>query len=120
MKWVMQTGFVRVASARGDRIYRSVEEMPEDLRAKAEAALDSDNSETILIADPDAYERIVNSGEELPAELQKFRPQKEPEARPPKPIAAGNREWKILLGGGVLAILSLWALWLWAARSGMS
>ena len=123
MKWVGRTGFVRVASAQGDRIYRSLDELPADLRDQARLALEGSNAETILIADPESYERIVKSGGATPAELQWLRPAKYDEydresspAEEPKP----DKQWKIVLGVGIVGILALWAIWLWAVQSGMS
>ena len=123
MKWVGRTGFVRVASSQGDRIYRSLEDLPDDLRDQARLALEGKNAETILIADPESYERIVKSGDASPAELQWLRPAKGIEdAKPARQAAepAAEGQWKIVLGVGVVAILALWAIWLWAVQSGMS
>lgn len=120
MKWVMRTGFVRVASSEGDRIYRSLEELPDGLREKARAALEGPNADTILIADPEAYERIVNSDEELPAGLQRFRTSANAERPGEGPSTSGaDHQWKVILGIGIVAIVSLWAIWLWAVRSSM-
>jgi hypothetical protein len=123
MKWVGRTGFVRVASAQGDRIYRSLDDLPEDLRDQARLALEGSNAETILIADPESYERIVKNGGTTPAELQWLRPAKHSEdARAASPPAEppADRQWKIVLGVGIVGILALWAIWLWAVQSGMS
>lgn len=123
MKWVGRTGFVRVASSEGDRIYRSLEDLPEDLRDRARLALEGSNAETILIADPESYERIVKNGGSTPDELQWLRPSKRSEeTKAPIPAAepSADRQWKIILGAGIVGILALWAIWLWAIRSGMS
>ena len=123
MKWVGRTGFVRVASAQGDRIYRSLEELPEDLRDQARLALEGSNSETILIADPESYERIVKSGGATPAELPWLRPAKQTEdatAASPHAGPKADSQWRIVLGVGIAGILALWAIWLWAVQSGMS
>lgn len=121
MKIVMRTGFVRVASSQGDRIYKSLDDLPETLRERARRTLDGPNADTILIADPEAYEWILEMGEGLPTEIQRARPPRTREK--PKRTAAksdADREWKVLLFAGGGAILTLWALWLWAIRSGMS
>ncbi len=123
MKWVGRTGFVRVASSQGDRIYRSLDDLPEDLRDQARLALEGSNAETILIADPESYERIVQSGDASPAELHWLRPGRPSEdAKAATPVAAPNADgqWKMVLGVGIVGILTLWAIWLWAVQSGMS
>lgn len=123
MKWVGRTGFVRVASSDGDRIYRSLDDLPEDLRDRARLALEGPNAETILIADPESYERIVKSGGTTPDELQWLRSAKHAEGAKATTPAAGphaDRQWKIVLGVGIVGILAFWAIWLWAVRSGMS
>jgi len=123
MKWVGRTGFVRVASSQGDRIYRSLDDLPDDLRDQARLALEGKNAETILIADPESYERIVKNGDASPAELQWLRPGKQSEnANAASPAAEPyvDSQWKIVLGVGVAVILAVWAIWLWAVQSGMS
>lgn len=123
MKWVGRTGFVRVASSEGDRIYRSLDELPDELRERARHALEGPNAETILIADPESYERIVKSGGTTPDELQWLRPNRQSDdVKSPIPADEPDEEaqWKVILGVGIVTIVGLWALWLWAAQSGMS
>lgn len=123
MKWVGRTGFVRVASSQGDRIYRSLDDLPADLREQARRALEGANAETILIADPESYERIVKSGGATPDDLHWLRPSKHLEdgsALHRGGAPATDRQWKVVLGVGVAGILALWAIWLWAVQSGMS
>jgi hypothetical protein len=114
---------VRVASSEGDRIYRSLDDLPEDLRDRARLALEGSNAETILIADPESYERIVKSGRAATDELQWLRPGKHSEdAQEATPDEEPNpdRQWKIVLGAGIVGILALWVIWLWAVQIGMS
>lgn len=123
MKNMMRTGFVRVASSNGDRIYGSLDDMPEPLRDRARRTLSGPDATVIMIADPEAYEWIESmeqaaSTQVEPADRPAPRPlaQSQPKVRDPK----ADREWKLLLWAGGVAILTLWALWLWAIRSGMS
>ena len=123
MKWVGRTGFVRVASSQGDRIYRSLDELPADLRDQARHALEGANAETILIADPESYERIVKSGGAKPDELHWLRPGKhfeDPKALSADEEPAPDKQWKVTLGIGIAGILALWIIWLWSVQSGMS
>ncbi len=123
MKWVGRTGFVRVASSHGDRIYRSLDELPAELRDQARHALEGANAETILIADPESYERIVKSGGTTRDELHWLRPAKhldDVKTLSPSEEPASDRQWKVILGVGIAGILALWIIWLWAVQSGMS
>jgi len=126
MKWVAKTSSVRVSDERGDRVYRSVEEVPDGLRERIEKAVDQP-AQTILIANPEALRQIEDANGELPEALKKLRQEltpdrvrQAPSPREPKAPAAPDIDWRILLGGGLAAIASLWALWIWSIRSGMS
>jgi len=120
MKWVLRTSSVRVADEQGERLYRSLEEAPPEMRDKIVEALNGEDSQTILIANQKAYDQIADGGEELPEELRRLKPallrhREGQETRAPQ----SDGSWRRLLAGGVALIVVLWAMWIWALRSGM-
>ncbi len=121
MKWVVRTSAVRVATREGERVYRSLDELPQPLQTKARASLEGPNARTILIANQEAYNRISRDIGDLPPEMQRLRPsvlrQSSEKAR--KSMRGSDLEWKILLFGGLASILGFWGFWLWALKSGM-
>ena len=128
MKWVVKTSSVRVSDGEGDRVYRSLDDVPEELREKMRKTMDGPSSQTILIANQEAYDHAQSDdAEDLPTPLEKMRRALRPEAGPspaPGPGTPVAREpdlaWRPLLYGGLAAIAALWSLWIWAIRSGMS
>lgn len=122
MKWVVRTSSVRVAAKDSDRVYRSMDDVPPDMRTRIQETVEGPNALTILIANHEAYDRITRGvgSRELPAEMQRLKPQPTRERKARKPIRGSDLEWKIALVGGSLAIVGLWALWLWSIRIGTS
>ena len=58
MKWVLKTSSVRVAKTREEATFRSIDEIPMDLRREIKQALEGPDSETIYIANQAAYNHI--------------------------------------------------------------
>ena len=56
MKWVVKTSAVRVAKTSEEMTFRSLHDVPDDLRREMKKALEGPDSETIYIANPAAYE----------------------------------------------------------------
>lgn len=73
MNWVLKTSAVRAATSRGDETFDSLEEMPPELRRQARKALDGPHTETILIANQEAYDRVLRGDSDLPSEFQRLR-----------------------------------------------
>jgi hypothetical protein len=121
MKWVLRTTTVRVSDPQGDRLYESLEETPPELREKIGEAVNGPDSQTILIANQKAYDQIADGDEDLPEELRRLKPAllRHRASTERETVSHADSSWKLLLGGGVAAITLLWALWLWAIRSGM-
>ena len=120
MKWVLRTTTVRVSDARGERLYDSLAETPSELREKIVESVNASDAQTILIANQKAYDQIAGGGEELPEELRRLKPallrhRASLELPRLKPTDAA---WKRLLGGGLIAIVVFWVIWLWAIQSG--
>jgi hypothetical protein len=120
MKWVLRTTSVRVSDAQGDRVYESLENAPPELRAKVAESVNGPDSQTILIANQKAYDKIADGGDDVPADLRRLKPallRHRASLEIPRLVAADGG-WKKLLGGGVIFIVLFWAVWLWAIRSG--
>lgn len=118
MKWVVKASSVRVSTLQGDRVYGSLDDVPAELRERIRTTLEGPRSETILIANQEAYDRVIRGVEDLPEEMQRFRPVLLNQ-RSSKP-AVDAAEWRPLLIGGLATIVALWGLWLWALSAGAS
>ena len=118
MKWVLRTTSVRVADDQGERLYGSLDDVPPEMREKIVESLDGPHSQTILIANQKAYDHIADD-DELPEELRRLKPALL-QHRDGQEVdsAAGDGNWKGLLAGGMMLIVVLWAMWIWAIRSG--
>ena len=118
MKWVLRTTSVRVADEQGERLYGSLDDIPPEMREKILDSLDGPHSQTILIANQKAYDHIADD-DELPEELRRLKPAllQHREGQEARSVAADS-SWKPLLAGGILLIVALWAMWIWAIRSG--
>ena len=117
MRWVVKTSLVRVSTLNSDRVYRSLEEVPAELRDNIRETIAGPRSQTILIANQEAYDKILRGVSDLPAEMRKFQPALLRQRG--RAAAAGGRQWQAVLIGGFAGIFMLWALWIWAIRSGM-
>lgn len=82
MNWVMKTSSVRVSTKRGEQIYRTLDETPKPLRDKILATFESENCQTILIANPEAHAHMVRMMERQRASDSKaaVEPQRRPAA----------------------------------------
>ena len=68
---VVKTASILISSGDAQGVYRSVEELPEPLRAKFTVATQGINSATILIADKRGREEIARALRKLPASAQR-------------------------------------------------
>lgn len=113
MKWVAKTRTVRIATNHGDRVYHSIEEVPDELRQVVKLTLEGPNSQTVLIANQEAYERLNQQFRELPAGLEEF-------AKSVTERREDNnamRLWKWAVAGSLSLILALWLLWVFVIRT---
>ena len=78
MNWVVKTSTIRIATAKKQGSFRSVEELPWELKREIKKALEGPNTETIYIANQAAYERI---GELAREQEQTKRPSTEEDDR---------------------------------------
>lgn len=67
MKWVLKTSSVRIATRDEDRIYHSIQDAPPELRERIREVMQGPDSETIFIANPEAYDRLFKTSKEVPA-----------------------------------------------------
>src|SRR5882757_5571749 len=66
-----QTSTVLIASSGGDRVYRSVQEVPAPLRTRLLKSTNGANSATILIADRRGRKEIAKAMRNLPGPAQR-------------------------------------------------
>jgi hypothetical protein len=109
-----------IASGESTHVYRSVEDVPLDLRRKLIEITQSANSATILIADKRGREELVRALQgrrsdirsRLVDTLRSKQPESMPPARPPLTRLQSIRRWlEFLLPVAVAA--SLWFLFDW-------
>jgi uncharacterized Zn finger protein (UPF0148 family) len=110
---VVRTSAVRVAAGDTDRVYRSVDELPPEMRRKLQKALHGPNADTFVIADERGREQLYQVISGLPSYLQKkvmaaFRVGEEP-----APSPRLSRRARCGLGFAALALLFtfLWLVW---------
>ncbi len=70
MKWVLKTSSVRIATRDQDRVYRSIQDAPPELRERIKEVLQGPDSETIFIANQEAYDRLFKTSKEAPANFR--------------------------------------------------
>ena len=63
MKWVLKTSSIRVGTADDDRVYRSIEDAPVELRDRIREAVEGPNVRTILIANQEVCDQILTEDE---------------------------------------------------------
>ena len=110
MKWVGKTRTVRIATGEGDSTYHSIEDVPEELRQLVKQTLEGPNSQTVLIANQEAYERLDVQFRELPSGVEQV-------ARGRRESSSPRQLWKWAVAGSLPLLVTLWLLWDWAIRS---
>jgi hypothetical protein len=113
MKWVGKTRTVRISTDEGDRTYHSIEDVPSELRQVVKQTLEGPNSQTVLIANQEAYERLNEQFRELPAGLEAFAR----DAAEHRENQGAQRLWKWGVASALSLMLVLWLLWVWVIRS---
>ncbi len=111
MKWVLKTSTLRVATKEKDRVYHSIDDVPPEMQERIRQTLRGPNTETIFIANQEAYSRIAGVAEDLTAEMKSMSRQ---------PLVRGKRRHRSSLGRIALGVgfsaLALGSL-LWLAIS---
>jgi hypothetical protein len=106
---LVKTSSIRVAAGERDQLYRSIEELPPELRRKLRQAISGPQAETIIIADQRGRDEIfpVITGQ-APEQQKKARA-----AWLPVRLAAALWNWRLWVasaGLGGLGLL-LWRVW---------
>ena len=120
MKWVIRTSTLRVSDGRGDRVYQAIDDAPEEGREQARRTFEGPNAQTILIANQEAYDHIATQREDSEAAGGFEALRRRFTDRAKRRLPADDVNWRRMLAYGLAGIVMLWALWLWAIRSGMS
>lgn len=115
MRWVGKTRSVRIATHDGDRVYHSIEDVPPELRQIVMQTLEGPNSETVLIANQEAYERLNQQFRELPNGLEEVTDKPDPDAN-----RRQARIWAWAVAGSLLSVGSLWLAWVFLIQNGTS
>lgn len=110
---VVKTASIMISSGDAEGFYRSVDELPEPLRAKFTVATQGLNSATILIADKRGREEIARALRKLPSSAQRSLFRSFTEAAPPSMrVSVANIVGLLLAGStGVLVWLILSHRW---------
>ncbi|MEX2299917.1 MAG: hypothetical protein WD733_03205 [Bryobacterales bacterium] len=115
MRWVAKTRTVRIATHEGDQVYHSIEDVPQELRQIVKQTLEGPNSETVLIANQEAYDRLSRQFRELPDGFEEIaRTPVESAAKPPVKL------WAWTAAAVLMLILSLALAWGFLIRTGTS
>ena len=107
---VVRTSAVRVAAGDTDRVYRSIDELPPEMRRKLQKALHGPNADTFVIADERGREQLYRVIGGLPSYLQK---KVMAAFRVAEDVPASPRLSRRARGGLVLAALALLFTFLW-------
>ena len=70
MKWVLKTSTLRVVTKDKDRVYHSIEDLPPAMQEVIRQTLRGPNTETIFIANQEAYSRIAGLAEDPTGEMK--------------------------------------------------
>jgi hypothetical protein len=116
MRWVAKTRTVRIATHEGDQLYHSIEDVPPELRQIVKQTLEGPNSETVLIANQEAYDRLSRQFRELPDGFEEIA--RTPVENAAQPATA--KLWTWIAAGVLLLILSLALAWGFLIRTGTS
>ena len=111
MVGVVKTSQVRVAAGEEDRVFRSMDELPPELRKQLRRALNGPLTDTIVIADAAGRQRIFEAIRGLPPHLQKKVMSAIQVTEPARPPLA--RWVKVVVGGILLLALAVLVARVW-------
>ncbi len=118
MKWVLKTSSIRVGTSDDDRVYRSIQDAPAELRDRIRKAIEGPNVRTILIANQKVYDQILTEDE-----TSNFEGEHGPEASPLAAVARAEalstrdrrlpgdaRRVLMVIFASIAALWTIWAL----------
>ena len=110
---LVKTSSVLVASGEGEQVYRTIEDLPPELRDKLQKALSAAEAETIILADEQGRDQIFQVIRSLPPDLQRRVLSALRLAGPTEPLVPPGRPWKLWLLSACVALLALllWRIW---------
>lgn len=111
MVGVVKTSQVRVAAGEEDRVFRSMDDLPPELRKQLRRALNGPLADTIVIADAAGRQRIFEAIRGLPPHLQKKVMSAIQVTEPARPPLA--RWVKVVVGGILLLALAVLVARVW-------
>ena len=108
---VAKTATVRMAEGEDERVYRSIAEIPPEIRRKIQKAIHGPDADTIIITNPEGREKILEVIQGLPPQVQRrgLATIGLPEAEKPR-LSTRARIW-VLLGLMILLVILLWWTW---------
>jgi len=104
---MFQTSTVMISAEGTDRVYRSVEEVPQSLRTRLLKSTNGANSATILIADRRGRKEIAKAMRNLPANAQRRLMQSIMAESEEMPWLTPGRKRAILAAVGLLAVAAV-------------
>ena len=116
MKWVLKTSSLRVATLDDDRVYRSIQDAPAELRDRIREAIEGPDARTILIANQEVYDQILKQGETSNLE-QEHGPGAPPVASVARAESLNARDRRLPVDARRVlivmfaAIAALWTIW---------
>ena len=117
MKWVLKTSSVRIATGDQDVVYRSIQDAPPELRERIKEVLQGPDSETIFIANQEAYDRLFKTSKEVPpnfrnVEMEADRSKNEIERH----LTPSARRVLVAMFSAIGALWLIWALFIQIGR----
>jgi hypothetical protein len=104
---MFQTSTVMISAEGTDRVYRSVEEVPQALRTRLLKSTNGANSATILIADRRGRKEIAKAMRNLPANAQRRLMQSMMAESEEMPWLTPGRKRAIIAAVGLLAMAAV-------------
>ena len=109
MKWVLKTSCVRIATRDQDVVYRSIQDAPPELRERIKEVLRGPDSETIFIANQEAYDRLFKTSKEEPPNFRNV--EMEADRSENETVRRLTPSARRVLAAMFSAIGALWLIW---------